>query len=141
MNLRRDHLFTREALLHVLIVGIAVTALAIALQTNHTTVPVLSPSTVNVVPAVGEQGFNVEAFCNDPLTTVARDLIAPPDSTYNATYQLTRVKAGIHEVVTVGVYADPNHQPNATHYDSANVPTDGFVSKGATDCIQRKGVK
>jgi hypothetical protein len=94
-----------------------------------------------VVPAIGEQGFNTEVFCNDSLTTAAKDLVAPPDSTYVVTYHLERVKDGIHEIVTIGTYADPSRQPTATHYDSANVPIDAWVSKEALACITKKAAQ
>lgn len=105
--------------------------------------PIIQTETkvTQVVPAIGEQGYNVEALCNDPLSVASKDLVAPPDSTYVATYHLERVKDGIHETVTVGIYADPDRQPTATHYDSANVPTDAFVSKPALECIQKKAAK
>jgi hypothetical protein len=128
-------LFTLEAWLHVIVVGIAVTALAVALQSADQKVPVLSPEPVKVVPAVGAQGYPVEAFCRDDATAV-RLSIPPPDSTFRATYDMDRRVGGVHETVTVSVYADGSAV--GTHYDSGNVPHDANVTPGALRCIEGK---
>lgn len=98
----------------------------------------LSGDTTRIVAATGEKGFNVEDFvCADPLTKVTKDRFTPPDSTFVANYTLDRTRNSTHEVVNVGVYADSNRQPAATHYDSLNTPTDAFVSPKALECIKK----
>lgn len=91
-----------------------------------------------LVPTTGEQGYPVQEFCEDSRTTVSKDLVTPPDSTFAATYNLERTKDGVHEVITVGIYADSNRAPLATHYSADNSSQDGFVSKAAAACIIRK---
>lgn len=95
-------------------------------------------SQTNVVPAFGDQGYDVHTFCEDPLTRVGKDSVNPPDSTFIANYTLDRVKDGVHEVVTVGVYSEPGRMPTGIHYNSVNNPADAFVSREAMDCIRRK---
>lgn len=136
---RAEHMLTIEAFYHVVVVIALLTAIwAVYLELNR---PLGNPplTTVNEnVPAVGDQGYNVAAFCSDSNTSVTKDLFTPPDSTFVNTYTLERTKDGKHEVVTVGVYANPAKQPVATHYDSSNTPMDAFVSKDAMSCILSK---
>ena len=120
--------------------GLGTYALLVGIHSAGGTPPGIADhiDVTQIVPAVGPQGYDVETFCNDPLTLVMRDKVAPPDSTYGATYTLDRTKGGVHETVFVGVYNDSSRQPTGTHYDSVNNSTDAFVSKAALDCIRSK---
>lgn len=137
MNLiRRNHLFTFEAFLHVLVVGIAVTALAVALQKSDTHVPVLSPEPKVVVPATGIEGYTaVLAFCNE--ATIKK--LPAPDAT-GITYQLTRVKGGVSETIVV-VLAPTGQTTFAKHYydTSAGQQSEpAVVDEDAKDCIRKR---
>lgn len=91
----------------------------------------------DVIPATGEQGFNVEVFCEDELTIV-RPFPAPDAS--GVTYQLTRLKSGVFETVIV-VMDVANTVRTADHY--ADGPTGqakqpAFITDNARECINDK---
>jgi hypothetical protein len=137
MKLRRDHILTPEAILHMAaILALAVAALALYRTMGEPlgTAPLTSPP-VKVVPATGSAGYNIEAFACDPATTV-RVGFPPPGSTFVVTYNLDRRVDGVHEAVDVGVY--PDGFAVGRHYDADNNPTDGNVTAKALQCIQEK---
>lgn len=96
------------------------------------------PTPIVVPAASGIEGFNVEQFCNDPLTKA--QAFEVPDA--GVTYQLTRVRDGKSE--TVRVVVNPSGvvlNEYATHYyDSAvgQQSEPAFVSKDALGCIEKK---
>lgn len=135
-----EHVLEKEswALALVLIFGIGILLGAYSVAGKFAgQVPIVGGDTLNIVPTTGDQGYPVLEFCQDAATVVTKS-ISPPDSTFAANYTLDRSKDGVHEVVDVGVYADPAKQPVATHYDSANVPRDADVTKDAMRCITSK---
>lgn len=124
--------------------AIALLTLGLAVVYLRPDVPVVGtpPATVEkkVLPTTGEQGYPVLEFCKDSDTKVYGPMVAPPDSTFAASFQLIRVESGVREQIDVNVYADLEKQPVGTHYDSSNKNSDAFVSKEAMSCIVAKAV-
>ena len=103
-------------------------------------IPELIPATTstNVVPATGEEGFNVAVFCDDKLTSV-RATIAPDAS--GVTYELRRVKNNVTETVTI-VLAQTGDILYAKHFSDGPAGQESgaaFVTDQAKQCITRKG--
>lgn len=145
MKVRKDHILTPEALYHVVVVlallvlGFSVYSLA---HKPLGQVPIVGGDTIKVVPTTGEAGYPVAEFCDNQVgaaLTVKKVLFVSPDAApLSAEYTLDRVLNGVHELVDVKVPLNPDEQPMAVHYDSANVPSDAFVSRDAMDCILKK---
>lgn len=102
-------------------------------------VPIVGGDTNQIVvaPASGVAGFDVAAFCADPLTTV-KAFLAPDAS--GTTYQLTRTRDGKAESVTA-VLAPDGSVKVATHYYETNLGQQSEVADltaAAQSCIQKK---
>lgn len=93
--------------------------------------PLRDDKTVRVVPASGEQGFPVEAFCLDKLTKVSE--FPAPDSS-GVTYQLLRVKDGVTESVIVS----PGGAKRYWDAPEGQQSEPAFVTAKAEKCISDK---
>jgi hypothetical protein len=122
-------------------VAVALAALAVALvglpEAGVNPTPTLPREEINIVPATGVEGFNVEGFCEDPATAVTGFLA--PDTT-GAGYQLLRERDGVPESVTVilnsageAVVATHYYQTSAGQRDEA-----AFLTPAALECIQER---
>lgn len=95
------------------------------------------PGDVYTVPASGLEGFNVDAFCDDPETRVA--VFLAPDAS-GTTYQLSRVRDNVPEAVVV-VKSIDGETRMAKHYYTAEAgqqSEDAVVTEGAWTCILKK---
>ena len=89
------------------------------------------------IPATGEQGFNVEGFCQDKLTTV--DAFLALDAS-GETYQILRVKDGVTESV-IAVVNPRGETVVANHYyqeGGVQKSEAAFLTDKARDCLARK---
>lgn len=143
MNLRRDHILTPEAIFHVVVFAVSVTALLLAyaaLGKPAGQVPLVGGNDVHVVPASGVDGFNTAVFCADPLTKVR--LFPSPDSA-GKTYQLTRVRDNVTESVVYVLNPDDSTRLATHYYDSSVGQQSGpaVITQEARDCIAKKAGK
>ena len=92
---------------------------------------------VVTVPATGVEGFPVDLFCADPLTTV-QDFEAPDAS--GITYQLLRVRDGKTETVVIVMGANGDTRVATHYYDSlvGQQSEPAFVNEKARECIEDK---
>lgn len=112
---------------------VALTVYVQALDKPAGNVPIIGGDTYKVVASTGSESFDVEAFCNDRLTTVEPS--AAPDVS-GEIYVLQRVRDGVAESVLAieGVrfathyYSSPSGQQSQT----------GVVSDKAWSCIRSK---
>lgn len=104
---------------------------------NVDVTPLRDDKEIKIAPASGVEGFAVEGFCADPMTKVA-PFLAPDAS--GITYQLSRVRAGKTESVTIVKNADGETRI-AKHYYSTTVgqqSEDAVVNAEAWKCIERR---
>lgn len=93
--------------------------------------------TVIVVPAIGDEGYPVAAFCNDERTVVRANHI--PDST-GFDYQLVRTVDGKPEMVTWSTGADSTNKIATFYYmeDNAQKSFAAVIDSAAEKCIMEK---
>jgi len=127
--------FTNMALLLVIV---ALLLFLIALpEAGIDTTPTRDDKTYKIVPALGQTGFPVENFCNDPLTRV-ESFLAPDAS--GESWVLSRTRDGVSELVVVSSGRDGANLI-ATHYytvSGGQVSEEAFLTDGAWGCIRKK---
>ena len=126
----------RGVVVFALLVAMAWTAMLYSRAPAEVGIPL--PVTERIVPATGVEGFNTAIFCEDDLTRV-KALPAPDAS--GVTYQLTRMKDGVFETVTV-VLNPTGETVTATHYYDTAVgqqPQPAVINDAARKCITGKG--
>jgi hypothetical protein len=123
------------SLFAVFISGLMLLLFLIALPASGVdTQPLKDDINLEIVPATGIEGFNVEAFCNDPETAVK--FAISPDASEIVTFELTRTRDGVFESVSY-----VRNAPSATHYfDTVGGQRSepGEITEKAIECIERK---
>lgn len=112
---------------------IALTVYVQALGKPVGDIPVIGGDTYKVVAATGSEGFDVEGFCNDPLTIVTP--ASAPD-VERLIYTLQRTRDGVMESVLV-----IEGQSFARHYydtPEGQQSQSAIVTEKALSCIRRK---
>jgi hypothetical protein len=116
----------------LLAVIIAILAVTVVYTKAPAQVGLPLPTKEELLPAAGVGGYNVLAFCEDPLTEVKFTI--SPDTEGSVTFQLTRTRDGKFESITWVSGA-----PTARHFEDVpgggQIANPGVVTDKAADCI------
>lgn len=120
------------------------TAIGITDEAPRITIGDGNDGVIILVPALGDEGYPVAAFCEDP-NTVIKQAVVPGTADVGQTYELIRLTDGdsglkIPEMITWSTGIDGENRLATFYYEEngEQQSATAVVDKAAEDCIKAK---